>query len=154
MKENQMDNNNIIIRAMTHSDVEDVYRIEEDTFSDAWSLESFIYSVSAEYDYSVVAEYDGEILGYAIMMISFDTADIANIAVDIAHRRKGIAEKLMKRLLEHGNSTGVSQYMLEVRQNNTVAINLYEKFGFEIIGKRKNYYSNPVEDALVMCLSI
>ena len=145
-----MENNNILIREMTDSDIEKVCRIEKEAFSDAWDFESFRYTVKAKHDYSIVAESDGEIEGYAILRTSFDTADIINIAVDKENRQKGIAGKLMQKLLSYGDSTGVISYMLEVREHNTAALRLYLKFCFEIIGVRENYYSNPVENAFVM----
>ena len=150
MKEKQMEKNNITVREMTYDDIDEVLRIENNSFSDAWSREAFEYSINAEYDYTIVAEYDGEIAGYAMLRSSIDTADITNIAVDEKKRRKGIAYELMKSLLAYGYSTGVTTYTLEVRSHNYAAIRLYEKFRFEIVGIRKNYYSNPVENGLLM----
>ncbi len=140
----------IIIRNMACSDIEEVYEIERDSFSEPWHKDSFEYSINAEHDYSVVAVCDGRICGYLMLRISCDCADIMNVAVDASYRKKGIASILMKNVMEYGRSKGVETFILEVRESNAPAIALYEKMGFNVIGKRKAYYTSPVEDALVM----
>lgn len=154
MKEKQTESSNVIIREMLYSDIKEVYSIEKNTFSDAWSYESFEYSVNAGHDYAVVAEYDGRICGYGIIRIGYDVIDITNIAVADYMRRNKIAEHIMETLIGCGADAGIHQYMLEVRISNIPAGKLYHKLGFETVGIRKNYYSDPVEDALVMSLRI
>lgn len=149
-----MKDSSAVIRRIARDDIPSICRIENESFGDPWSPESFEYLIDSEYDYSIVVEYDGQIAGYAILRCSFDTADIINIAVDEIYRKKGFGRKLMENLLAYGHSTGVIRYMLEVRSSNRAAMRLYEKFGFEVCGVRKNYYSSPVEDGIVMCLEM
>ncbi len=136
---------------MNEKDIENVYQIAIKSFGDPWSKESFLYSVNAESDYSIVALENDSVVGYAIMRISFDTADIADVAVDPDYRRRGIAALLMEKMLSYGKEVGVDTYVLEVRAGNEAAIKLYEGCGFQPEGVRKKYYTNPIEDAVIMC---
>lgn len=142
--------NDVIIRNMAACDIPYVYEIETASFNDAWDKESFVYSVDAAHDYSIVAVKDGIVCGFLIMRISFDTADIINVCVAEDFRNEKIGTMLLRDALYHGAQTGVMQYVLEVRESNFPALRLYENEGFTIEGSRKSYYSNPVENALIM----
>ena len=139
-----------MIRRMIETDIERVYDIACRSFSDPWSMKLYADSLKNENDYNIVYETDGEIAGFAILSVSFEMADIADIAVDEQYRNKGIGDKLMKEMITYGKSVGVSDYALEVRQSNLPAISLYKKYEFEIEAVRKQYYRNPVEDACIM----
>ena len=123
--------------------------IEDKCFPTPWSqkqLEEDIKSPSTLY-FAAVCE--GQVCGYAGMWRILDGGSITNIAVLKEHRRKGIASALLKQLL----SCGVNYVTLEVRTNNTSAINLYRSHGFEPVGVRKGYYTNPdgtKDDAFLM----
>ena len=98
---------------------------------------------------------DGEVTGYCGIWTSYDTADLCNMAVTVKHRRKGIAEQLLQEALLLAEQKKVERILLEVRESNEAALALYQKNGFQKIGVRKGYYSNPKEDAVLMecCLS-
>lgn len=95
---------------------------------------------------------DGALLGYAVLSTVLDEGNLDNIAVAPAARRRGIADALLSALTAFGREH-LSRLMLEVRSSNTPAIALYEKHGFIAVGRRKNYYDAPREDAILMTLT-
>ena len=96
-------------------------------------------------------ETDGNSLaGFACLMWYGDEGEILNIAVRTSARRNGIGQRLMDAMLTEGAADGVRDFYLEVRESNAAARHLYEKNGFEALGIRKRYYTNPVENAVVM----
>lgn len=143
-------NKTLLIRRMTASDVDRVTDIAVRCFSNPWTKEDYIYSLESEHDLGLVAVCDNKVVGFCIMRMSIDSADITDVAVAPEARRKGIGSMLIASLLTEGKSRGITGYMLEVRISNEAAIDLYKKNGFEKTGIRKNYYKSPVEDALLM----
>ena len=101
-------------------------------------------------EYEISVTYLNGCAGAAYPQTSFDEADVMNVAVHPDCRRRGIAEKLIHTLVAELTSRGVRALTLEVRASNDPAINLYEKLGFQQVGRRKNYYHNPKEDALIL----
>jgi len=99
-----------------------------------------------------VAEENGQIVGVLQWRNLGDEAEILDLAVDPAHRRKGCATFLLQRFFQHASQTPAKKIFLEVRESNAAAIALYQKAGLEICGRRPNYYRNPEENALVMTL--
>jgi len=93
---------------------------------------------------------DEQIIAYAFLRLAADELHILKIAVTPAWRRRGIATRLTKRCLKTGAEQGAISAHLEVRPSNTPAVGLYQKLGFEVIGRRHNYYRDSQEDALVM----
>jgi ribosomal-protein-alanine N-acetyltransferase len=94
---------------------------------------------------------DGKVLAaFIVSRLVADELHVNNIAVRPAYRRKGIGGALLKRVLEVGALVGARLAVLEVRDSNKSAQALYEHYGFQIVGRRKDYYSNPPEDALIM----
>ena len=90
------------------------------------------------------------ILGYAVLRQVGDDGELLKIAVDKQLRRKGVGALLMATVLEHAAEKAFESVFLEVRESNTAAIKLYEKYSFKVIRVRKDYYNDPVEDALIM----
>jgi [ribosomal protein S18]-alanine N-acetyltransferase len=90
------------------------------------------------------------VVAYAAVWMVVDQAELGDIAVAAEWRRRGIARRLIDTVLEHVGRRGVREIFLEVRPSNHEARRLYERYGFEAIGRRKNYYSSPREDALVL----
>lgn len=88
--------------------------------------------------------------GFVAVMVNYDSADLLDIAVLPEHRKKGVASALMAFMEEECAARGVKMIFLEVRESNLPAISLYEKCGFDKISVRKKYYSDPVEDAVIM----
>lgn len=95
---------------------------------------------------------DGALLGYAVLSTVLDEGNLDNIAVAPAARRNGVADALLSALTAFGREH-LACLMLEVRASNTPAIALYEKHGFTAVGRRKNYYDAPKEDAILMTLN-
>ena len=127
-----------------------IARIERLCFSDPWSealLESELHAPLAQY---FIYEEDGQVLGYIGTRMIFDTCEIANVAVDPAHRRKGIALALYRALTEECCRRRITRQDLEVRESNLGAQEFYRFCGFANVGKRRNYYESPREDALLM----
>ena len=125
-----------------------------------WSIDSYYRLLNDDsFTSSFVAEVDGEkgrsnIVGFVIFHIAADVSEIYNIAVESAHARSGIGYELMKAAVQESGRRSARRVILEVRKSNNPAINFYLKFNFTVTGDRKNYYSNPVEDAYVMELAI
>ena len=139
-----------IIVPMDRSHISQIAVLEQECFSDPWSeaaLEEELYNPQASF---IVAE-DGEggVLGYAGLHVVLDEGYIANVAVEEAARRHGVASALMDVYCRFGQAH-LAFLTLEVRASNTSAIQLYLKHGFEEVGRRKNFYSNPKEDAIIM----
>lgn len=140
----------MIIRRMKPEDAQKVSVIEADNFSIPWSEKSFREAAARKENIYVVAEENGEILGYAGAWCVFGEADITNVCVRADSREKGIATKMLRFLIEEGVSIEIKTFFLEVRESNFAAIAFYEKFGFQKIGLRKNFYEKPVENGIVM----
>lgn len=140
---------NIKIRDFRESDVIDIVLITSQSFSIPWSASSLIESIKNSNSVTKVADLDGEIVGYILLRIISDEAEILSIAVKPSFRGLGIGRSLLDAILEELKSK-VKKCFLEVRKSNRVAIALYENSGFEICGNRKNYYIQPQEDALLM----
>lgn len=122
--------------------------IERECFSAPWNEKMIEEELSNPCAHYIVYECDGEVCGYVGLHSILDEGYITNIAVSEKHRRKGIASALLEKLIS--DTEKLSFITLEVRVSNVPAISLYERFGFENVGTRKNYYTNPSEDALLM----
>jgi ribosomal-protein-alanine N-acetyltransferase len=140
----------LIIERMSLEDLEDVVQIEKDSFSDPWNLDCFLSDLKNPLAVPLVAKFDDQVVGYTCLWVILDELQIGNIAVEKDFRKKGIGKKLMDQILEEAENNGCHRITLDVRESNLDAIELYKKFGFQKIGKRKNYYRYPTEDALVM----
>jgi ribosomal-protein-alanine N-acetyltransferase len=134
---------------MVGKDLKQVCDIENDTFSEPWSYNSFSTSLSSKDNTYLVAEEDGEVLGYCGMWGSIDEGQITNVAVKKSHRGKKIGHRLVKTLIDYGKEDGFSAFTLEVRKGNTKAVNFYLKHGFEVVTTKAHYYEDG-EDALYM----
>ena len=136
------------------SQASELAAIDSVCFTDPWSEASFREALAGE-GYTFVAwEENGVLVGYAGMMTVLDTADITNVAVLPAFRRRGLAKRFLTALLDEAKAKGVTRLQLEVRESNTAARTLYESLGFTVDGKRKRYYRKPEEDAVLMSFSL
>lgn len=146
----------IQIRPMSPKDTERAAWMEQQIFSDPWSRQAFLDSLELKETLFLVAERSedrgesGGVVGYAGMYISFDEAEITNVAVLPEQRGKGVGTAILQELFRRGAEKGVARYILEVRISNAAAIALYEKCGFEKAGVRKDFYRHPTEDAWIM----
>ena len=138
------------ILTMNEKHVAAVAALEKICFSDPWSENSVASELHNKLALWLVAEEEGEVAGYIGSQTVMDETDMMNVAVHPDQRRKGIAEALVLSLVEELKQKGSRCLTLEVRASNAPAIALYEKLGFSQIGRRKNYYRNPREDALIL----
>jgi ribosomal-protein-alanine N-acetyltransferase len=141
-----------LLRPATEGDVSDVARIERASFADPWSEESFrrlLVGYPAIFEVLVLPP-ENRVTGYVIAFAVGEDAEVLNMAVESASRGKGYAGQMLDSVLIELGGRGVRNAFLEVRESNRAARGLYEKRGFTEIGRRKNYYRRPVEDALVM----
>ena len=138
------------IRLMRVEDVSAIAELEKICFSDPWSENSIASELNNPLSCWLVAVEGDSLAGYVGSQTVLDGSDMMNIAVAPAHRRKGIAEALVLALCEHLRDRSSVCLLLEVRASNAPAISLYDKLDFVQIGRRKNYYRNPKEDALIL----
>ena len=142
----------IVIKSMEKTDVDGVIGIEEKAYGEHhWSKESFLNELSndlARY-YSAFDE-NGNLVGYAGCWQILEEVHITNIAVSVDHRRMGIGNKLLQKIIDDCYENKAKYITLEVRVSNTPAISLYEKYGFKSLGVRKGYYQDNNENALIM----
>ncbi|MFA5675316.1 MAG: ribosomal protein S18-alanine N-acetyltransferase [Christensenellales bacterium] len=137
---------NTVFRCAAKDDIKSIYMVETQCFTRPWSYVSLLADLTGnEFARYLVAELKGHVIGYCSMHTVVDEGHIMNMAVLPDYRRKGIAEKLLKTMIA---LSGLNYFTLEVRMSNFGAVRLYEKLGFEIIGRRPNYYGD--EDALIM----
>lgn len=140
----------ITIVPMDRGHVKEIARLERVCFSEPWSelaLEETLYNSQASF---LVAENEEQqVLGYAGLYVVLDEGYIANIAVAPEHRGTGVAKALMDVFCSFAQEH-LAFMTLEVRVSNEAAIGLYRSFGFQDAGLRKNYYTNPKEDGLLM----
>jgi len=146
--------NDVVIREIRYSDLDDLAAIEQASFSVPWTrgmLEEEYFNSLARYR---VLEYRGTIAGYIGMWRIMDEGHITNLAVRPEFRRRGFARMLLKDLVDYARENGIGSLTLEVRVSNLPAISLYESLGFTVEGRRKNYYADNGEDALIMWLKL
>lgn len=140
----------MIFRKMTQTDLEEVSRMEQRTFSMPWTKADYKQMLACEEAVYVVASFEDKIVGSCGVRNILGEGEITNVMVDEAYRGQGISYPMLTELLKQGERIGISQFFLEVRQSNHPAIHLYEKCGFKIEGQRKNLYEKPTEDGLIM----
>lgn len=139
----------INIRFYSDADAPHIAELEKECFSDPWSQNAI--REAAEYGtVFLVAEHKNEILGYLGMKPVLDEGYISNVAVTSSARGKGIGSALLEKLTSYAKENGIKTISLEVRPSNAPAIALYEKFGYKQVGRRKNFYSHPTEDGLIL----
>ena len=138
-------------RSMELKDLDEIMKIELESFTTPWTKESFRVEITgnplAKY---FIAEIDGKVLGYGGIWLVLDEGHITNIAVAKEYRGMGIGNHIVEALILYCKIKGIKNMTLEVRESNTVAQNLYKKYGFLECGIRPNYYSDDHEDAVIM----
>ncbi len=142
----------VTLRPMRWPDIEAVHAIETAVFEvDPWSAEQFWGELAQPTREYVVAEDDGVIIGYAGAYLLPPDADVQTIAVAPVAQGRGIGRVLLEELIANAVRHDCAQLLLEVRSDNESAIGMYERFGFESISKRRDYYASGI-DALIMRL--
>ncbi len=144
----------MVIREMTEEDLPEISAIEQETFSEPWRYEDFRKAISNSNNYYIVVEIDGRVAGYCGYWGIVGEGDIYNVAVKKVYRRRRIGFYMLTVLLKEAKSRGITSLTLEVRSSNEAAICLYGSLGFERVSIRKDFYSKPKEDAVIMWLKL
>ena len=144
----------ISIRKMKHEDLEQVHAVEISCFSTPWQVTSFKYEIDNIDAILKVALFHLDIVGYVCIRTILDVTHVLDIAVKHDARHMGIASMLLSAALQELRTAKpeAKDITLEVRESNIAAIRLYEKFGFNEVGRRRDYYKKPTEDAILMGL--
>ena len=141
---------------MTASHLNQVAELEKICFpEDPWSWRVLEDSLANENAAAFIAQSpDGNVLGYLFFSAVLDEGGVDNLAVSPAARRRGIGRALMEAFHRRAGEKGLAFLFLEVRPSTKSAVSLYESFGYQAAGRRKNYYDNPKEDAIIMRLEL
>lgn len=140
---------------MTEADLDEVEEIEKICFHDPWSRKIFAETLANDGTTALLArEMNGGILGYIFFTAVLDEGGVDNIAVRPEARRLGIGSALLEAFHDYGKARGLAFLLLEVRPSNQGAVTLYRKMGYREVGRRKNYYLDPKEDAIIMKLEL
>ena len=138
------------IFSMSEDDIAHIALLERETFSDPWSEQALREELSNDNAVFFTVKADGKFAGYMGMHIILDECYVTNVAVKEKCRRKGLGRLLLSFAEKKAKERDCSFISLEVRVSNLPAIGLYEKEGYEEMGERKNFYSHPVENGLIM----
>jgi len=142
------------VRPMQVDDVEQVVSIESRSFSSPWPASAYrrdlLSGGVAHYLVCVTREDDRKVLGYGGYWAIDDELHVSTLAVDPDYRRRGVGEFILASMLAEGLERGARMATLEVRVSNHAAQNLYRKYGFRVAGRRRRYYRDNSEDALIM----
>ena len=150
--------NDLIFDALSITDINSISLILDSHFDCTWQEEQFYTEITSDSSYGFCIKLNDEILGFGVIKIILDECHILNISVKQDYRRKKIGTNLLDKLINEAKLFECKNIFLEVNIYNTPAINLYNKFGFEILSIRKDYYlnkqKNTKEDAYTMIKKI
>jgi len=140
---------------MEAKDLSAVHAIEKLSFSNPWHVETFLGEIqNRPLSHALVAVHDPDktVVGYIVFWIVRDEAQINNIAVHPDYRGRGFGKGILSVTLNEMRASGIRTVTLEVRESNLTALGLYKSFGFQVVSRRRDYYTNPREDALALLL--
>lgn len=137
---------------MTRDTIGQVAEIEAECFTSPWSYDAFAneFSNPIAKTWTAVAPDNKTVVGFLNAYFVLDEANLNNIAVKSEWRQQGVGQTLMETAIQYCCENGIASFTLEVRKSNRSAIALYQKLGFQTVGERKNFYTLPNEDALLM----
>lgn len=144
----------IVIREMCEQDIIAVLSLELSSFTIPWSRSSFYEELNNPRSILKVAELNRNVIGYICISHVLDEGHVLNLAVHPLYRRMGIASVLIEDSLAVLRELGCKKVWLEVRASNVTALAMYRKLDFQQIGRRKDYYRTPREDAIVMKMNL
>jgi ribosomal-protein-alanine N-acetyltransferase len=136
------------LRKLAYGDLPSVIAIERRSFPTPWSLAMFVLELSKPSGICLAAEDDDGLIGYLVCARYEDVWHLMNVAVVPERRRRGVATELIERLFDEAGAG--ARFTLEVRVSNGPAITMYQQFGFRSAGRRRRYYHDNGEDALIM----
>ncbi len=134
-------------------DIPAIMELEKQLFSSPWSRDMFLQEINTGFAFVLTAEDTGKLIGYICGLLLYDEFNITNVGVAAEYQKQGFGEVMLKFIIARLLGQQCFKFFLEVRESNLVAIRLYEKFGFKVLGKRKKYYNHPAEDALMLGIS-
>lgn len=140
----------LVIKPLTEGYVDAVCVLEEEAFSMPWHKESFLEMINNKDACYLVGLVEDRVVASCGLRNIVGDGEITNVVTSLDMRGKGIGRKMLLKLMEEGAKMGVEAFTLEVRKSNDSAVHLYESLGFKTEGIRKNFYEEPVEDALIM----
>ena len=140
----------LAVRRAKEQEIEEIARLEQEIFSDPWSLAAIRETWGQKQARILGAWLEEQMAGYVIVYFAADESEIARIAVDEKFRRQGVAGALLDEMERVLVSKGIVRLMLDVRKSNAAALGFYYTRGFKEDGIRKNFYTNPTEDAILM----
>ena len=144
---------NLTLRKMTIDDIPAVVDLDQRSFSLPWPERSFRFELTDNpASRCWVAELDGKLVGMIVVWLIADEAHVATVAIHPDHRRQGIGKRLLAYSLRQMMQDGARSSFLEVRESNIAAQEMYRKFGYEVTGRRRRYYRDNDEDAILMNL--
>ena len=138
---------------MQPSDLAEVVELEQTVYPHPWSLANFADSLVSGYEAWVLRDTDNSLMGYFLVMPIVDEAHLLNVAVSAERQGQGLGRFLLNQAVACARGLGMASVLLEVRPSNTRALEIYQRYGFETIGRRKGYYpaaNQQREDAIVM----
>ncbi|WP_432383343.1 ribosomal protein S18-alanine N-acetyltransferase [Duganella sp. P38] len=138
---------------MQASDLDEVFALEQSVYPHPWSMANFVDSLNSNYEAWVLRDRDGSLMGYFLLMAIVDEAHLLNVAVAAERQGQGLGRFLLNQAVACSRGLGMEAVLLEVRPSNTRALEIYERYGFKQIGRRKGYYpaaNQQREDAIVM----
>lgn len=136
---------------MDVSDVSEVLAVENVSYPNPWPREAFEHElIQNPFSRAMIARtHEGALAGYCLAWLVVDELHIQNVAVDPDYRQRGLAKRLIEDMLHAAVEAGAEKALLEVRESNEAARRLYRSLGFAEQGRRRRYYTNPVEDAIL-----
>lgn len=140
----------LIIRKMKDTDIASVAQMEREIFPDPWSEKALTDSYRQKQTLLLVAYEDKKLIGYLIMYYALEDGEIARIAVVPEKRRQGVGARLLMELENLCGVNGITRLLLDVRESNEAAVSFYTGYGFKKDGLRRRFYSDPVEDGILM----
>lgn len=141
-------------REAVESDIDRIVSIETASMSNPWTYNSYLEAVDSEHAFILVAEESGDVAGFSVFYLTPPECELPDIVVAESYRGKGLGTLLLNESIHKLEALGMDTIFLEVRESNTPARALYNKIGFTEIGKRKYFYSNPIEDAICMSFNM
>lgn len=138
---------------MQDADLADVLALEQSVYPHPWSMANFVDSLNSRYQAWVLRDRDGTLLGYFLLMAIVDEAHLLNVAVAGDRQGQGLGHLLLNQAVACARGLGMESVLLEVRPSNARALQIYQRYGFKQIGRRKGYYpaaGQQREDAIVM----
>jgi ribosomal-protein-alanine N-acetyltransferase len=146
--------NGLEMKPMGVEDLDEVIAIEESSFPTPWTMGIFMREFELEFSHRYVFDFEGRVAGYIVFWLIEGEVHIMSVAVRRDLRRLGIGTEVLRRSLEKAEESGGRYVFLEVREHNDAGIALYRKMGFRVVYKRRGYYTDTKEDALIMVRDI